>query len=415
MNQIASNTRGNIETYTIPPALDLLTKLCRDRVDGCLKVAYKSFHFFIYLNNGQITYATHSLEPFERLERHLRRLSQEILTVKNEVRSQLRLLFNEEENNFVEQPKDHEAIAWLLAEKYLTERQTELLIQRLIQEVFESYLLVKDEYQNNFISDIILQDPISSIELSSIVSKCQKRLKTWQSLSPQIVSSYQRPYFFSKPGSKPEEEKLGKILRGFNFRQLSALLNQDELELAKKVYPLIIKKKIIIREPQPPLDRLPLISVTNDKNGKEAVKEESDRDQENINFSDLANSKIKQKQWKIVCIDDSPTILNEISRFLSRDEFSVSPITEPLKALMKIIRIKPDLILMDVGMPNIDGYKLCSLIRKYSAFQNTPIIMVTGNKGLIDRAKARIAGATDYMTKPFTQSDLLSMVFKYLS
>ena len=100
---------------------------------------------------------------------------------------------------------------------------------------------------------------------------------------------------------------------------------------------------------------------------------------------------------------------------MSRDEFSVFPITEPLKALMKIIRIKPDLILMDVGMPNIDGYKLCSLIRKYSAFQNTPIVMVTGNKGLIDRAKARIAGATDYMTKPFTQTDLLSIVFKYLS
>ena len=415
MNQLASNTRGNIETPTIPPALDLLAKLCSDRVDGCLKVDYKSFHFFIYLNNGQITYATYSLEPFERLERHLRRLGQEILTVKNEVRSQLRLLFDEEENNFIEQPKDYEAITWLLEQKYLTERQAELLIQRLIQEVFESYLLIKDEYQNNFISDIILQAPISSIELSSIISKCQKRLKTWQSLSPQILSSYQRPYFFSKPGSKPEEEKLGKILRGFNFRQLAALLNQDELELAKKVYPLIINKKIIIREPQSPLDQLPVISVTTNKNNQESLKEEYARDRENINIADFSNASIHQKQWKIICIDDSPTILNEISRFLSRDEFSVFPITEPLKALMKIIRIEPDLILMDVGMPNIDGYKLCSLIRKYSAFQNTPIIMVTGNKGLIDRAKARIAGATDYMTKPFTQSDLLTMVFKYLS
>ena len=415
MNQIASNAIGNIEPSTIPSALDLLVKLCSDRVDGCLKVAYSSFHFYIYINDGQITYATHSLEPFERLERHLRRLGQEILTVNNEIRSQLRLLFNEEENNFTKQPKDHEAIAWLLAEKYLTERQAGLIVQRLIQEVFESYLLIEEEYQNNFISDIVLAAPISNIELSSIISKCQKRLATWQSLSPHIQSSYQRPYFFSKSDSKPEEEKLGRILRGFNFRQLAALLNQDELELAKKIHPLIVKKKIIVREPQAPLDRLPFISIEIKKNKRDFLKEENDREQENINLSALSNSNIKQKQWKIVCIDDSPTILHEISRFLSRDEFSVSPITEPLKALMKIIRIEPDLILMDVGMPNIDGYKLCSLIRKYSAFQNTPIIMVTGNKGLIDRAKARIAGATDYMTKPFTQSDLLSMVFKYLS
>jgi twitching motility two-component system response regulator PilG len=137
--------------------------------------------------------------------------------------------------------------------------------------------------------------------------------------------------------------------------------------------------------------------------------------QNNVDLSDISNTKTERKQWKIVCIDDSPTILNEISRFLDRDEFSVFPIEEPLKALMKIIRIQPDLILLDVGMPNIDGYKLCSLIRKYSAFKDTPIIMVTGNKGLIDRAKARMAGATDYMTKPFSQSDLLNIVFQYLS
>ena len=55
MNQIASNTRGNKDTYTSHPVLDLLTQLCSDRVDGCLKVGYKSFHFFIYINNGQIT------------------------------------------------------------------------------------------------------------------------------------------------------------------------------------------------------------------------------------------------------------------------------------------------------------------------------------------------------------------------
>lgn len=415
MDQLASNTRGNIETSKIPNILDSLKKLCSDRVDGCLKVTYNSFHFFIYLNEGKISYATHSLEPFERLERHLRRLGQEILTLKNEVSSQLRLLFNEQENNFKEQPKDYEAILWLLEQKYLTERQVTLLIQRLIEEVFESYLLIQGEYQDNFVSDLILTEVVSQTELSSIVSKCQKKIEIWQSLSPHILSSYQRPYFFSKTEGNNKDDKLGKILRGFSFRQLAALLNQDELELAQKIHPLVIKKRILIRSPQTPFDRLPLISISNDQNNECNLKEESNQTKIELDISNFSKSTVKQKQWKIVCIDDSPTILHEINRFLLRDEFSIFPITEPLKALMKIIRIKPDLILMDVGMPNIDGYKLCSLIRKYSAFQNTPIVMVTGNKGLIDRAKARIAGATDYMTKPFSQTDLLNMVFKYLS
>jgi twitching motility two-component system response regulator PilG len=82
---------------------------------------------------------------------------------------------------------------------------------------------------------------------------------------------------------------------------------------------------------------------------------------------------------------------------------------------MEIVRIKPDMVLLDVGMPMIDGYKLCRLIRNHPLFQNTPIIMVTGNSGLIDRAKARVAGSTDYLTKPFTQTELVKMVFRYLT
>jgi twitching motility two-component system response regulator PilG len=66
-------------------------------------------------------------------------------------------------------------------------------------------------------------------------------------------------------------------------------------------------------------------------------------------------------------------------------------------------------------MPNLDGYELCSLLRRHPSFKNTPIIMVTGNTGFIDRAKAKLVGASGYLTKPFTQPELLKMVFKHLS
>ncbi|NRB09635.1 MAG: response regulator [Richelia sp.] len=69
-----------------------------------------------------------------------------------------------------------------------------------------------------------------------------------------------------------------------------------------------------------------------------------------------------QKKWdKIVCIDDSPTVLNSIKSFLYEELFSVIAIKDPLKALMQIIRTKPDLILVDITMPGLDGYELCSL------------------------------------------------------
>ncbi|KAM3097875.1 response regulator [Phormidesmis sp. 146-35] len=119
--------------------------------------------------------------------------------------------------------------------------------------------------------------------------------------------------------------------------------------------------------------------------------------------------------YTVACIDDSPTILQAISTFLDDANFSVLMINDPVKALMQVVRNKPDVILLDVGMPNLDGYELCSLLRRHPSFKNTPIIMVTGHTGFIDRARAKLVGASGYLTKPFTQSELLKMMFKFLT
>lgn len=122
-----------------------------------------------------------------------------------------------------------------------------------------------------------------------------------------------------------------------------------------------------------------------------------------------------QETYTIACIDDSPTVLRAINDFLDDKIFSVLMISDPVKALMQVIRNKPDLILLDVTMPNLDGYELCSLLRRHPDFKQTPIIMVTSNTGFIDRAKAKLVRASGYMTKPFNQSDLLKIIFKHLN
>ncbi|AFZ03796.1 response regulator [Calothrix sp. PCC 6303] len=121
-----------------------------------------------------------------------------------------------------------------------------------------------------------------------------------------------------------------------------------------------------------------------------------------------------RKTYTIVCVDDSPTVVNIIKKFLDNDFFLVVGINDPLKALMHIVRLKPDLILLDVEMPNLDGYELCSLLRKHSSFAQTPIIMVTGHTSLLDRAKSKIVRSSGYLAKPFTQANLLKIIFKHL-
>lgn len=118
------------------------------------------------------------------------------------------------------------------------------------------------------------------------------------------------------------------------------------------------------------------------------------------------------KIYTIVCIDDSLTVLNVMKLFLDDQIFSVIGINDPLKALTQVLRNKPDLILLDVEMPNIGGYELCRLLRKHSYFKSTPIIMVTGRTGFQDRAKAKIVRASGYLTKPFTKAELLKIIFQ---
>ena len=246
-----------------------------------------------------------------------------------------------------------------------------------------------------------------------MVRDCQKRLNGWQKLVNKINSPYQKLYLVEQGNATQslplaQREKLKKILIGFNFRQLACLVNQDALTLAQNLYPLIVKGAIDIREPQAPFDRLPKIPrvFTQPQIQARSVSTPS---------TPTLPGETTVKAVNIVCVDDSPAMLKAIKHFLRNQDVEVFTVTDPLKALREIIRLKPKLILLDVGMPNLDGYHLSRLIRKHSLFQQTPIVMVTGNTGILDRAKARVSGATDYLTKPFSQAELETIVKRYLS
>jgi twitching motility two-component system response regulator PilG len=144
-----------------------------------------------------------------------------------------------------------------------------------------------------------------------------------------------------------------------------------------------------------------------------AVSQQNAQENQSHRYGDYEQEE-NLKTYSIVCIDDSRAVVNAIKMYLDDNIFSVVGINDPLKALMQVIRLKPDLILLDITMPTLDGYELCSLLRKHSSLKDTPIIMVTGKKGIINRVKAKMVKASDYITKPFGKKDLLKVIFKYI-
>jgi twitching motility two-component system response regulator PilG len=113
---------------------------------------------------------------------------------------------------------------------------------------------------------------------------------------------------------------------------------------------------------------------------------------------------------KILVVDDSKTIRRTAETLLSKEGCQVFTAIDGFDALSKIADHQPDLIFVDIMMPRLDGYQTCSLIKHNKVFKETPVIMLSSKDGLFDRARGRIVGSEQYLTKPFTKDELLGAI-----
>ncbi len=335
--------------------LSLLAQLTSRRATGCLRIFTGTVSWSIYLEDGKLTYASYSDKLFDRLDNHLQQLSQQIPALNSATAMQMRLMFEPKGENQPISDADYQAICWLANQAHITSSQAGTLIENLAKEVLELFLTLKEgSYEFSAENSLNQLPKFCSLDLRLLVEHCQKQLRSQQ--NSQL------------PLPAPGKTQVEKATR----------LPQSQMQLG---------------QPLP---------------------HQSNFDSQDSNNHKMQGQTASKQLYRVACIDDSQTVLNSINNFLDENTFSVVLINDPVKALMQILRSKPNLILLDVEMPNLDGYELCSLLRRHSAFKNTPIIMVTGRTGFIDRAKAKMVRASGYLTKPFTQPELLKMVFKHI-
>lgn len=113
-------------------------------------------------------------------------------------------------------------------------------------------------------------------------------------------------------------------------------------------------------------------------------------------------------------IDDSKTIRRTAEKLLEKAGCDVVTAEDGFEALPLISTNQPDIFFIDIMMPRLDGYQTCSLIKNNSLFKKTPVIMLSSKDGLFDRAKGRVVGAEEYLTKPFSRDDLLGAIRTHL-
>jgi twitching motility two-component system response regulator PilG len=341
-----------------------------------LKTAERSW--FVFFLNGRIIYAGDSATSLSRLRDYLRRYK--VDQALDAINLSTIATLNAPEYGYL----------WTLLESHaLTSDQGRSIVQSMVQEtLFDLFSL----HQGAFIFEqgSALAPQLVTLEISPLITQTVKQVQEWKQFHPHIQSPEQCPAI-------TDPEQLRRTLTETSFgafdrwtdgkttlRQMARYLNRDVVAVARAIYPYI-RQGLVQMLTTPP--------------------------------SELPNQPValnRETVPRVVCIDDGATIRAAVEQILSQHGYQTASISNPLKALSLVFHLKPDLILCDITMPELDGYEICAMLRKSTAFRETPIIMLTGKDGFIDRVKARMVGATDYLTKPFGEGELLLLVEKYV-
>ncbi|MBV5260507.1 response regulator [Synechococcus moorigangaii CMS01] len=231
-------------------------------------------------------------------------------------------------------------------------------------------------------------DPLLlSLSLKDMVRPIQPSVRQWVQLRPEIASPFQRLQIQDFRGIRsrswlnPQDYEFIESLRELleqkaTLYELSHHTRRPTLELSQLFHPLI-KADLIAATPYATVP--------------------------------------KQAKPRIACIDDSKSIQRVVKMTLEASGFEVIGVTEPALSLSTFARQRPELILMDINMPEIDGYELCRLLNQSEMLKDIPVVMLTGRDGIIDRLRAKMVGASDYIAKPFNPQELIRMVQSYVA
>ncbi len=305
----------------------------------------------------------------------------------------------------------------------ITEENLKLIIQEIAQEVLfdllQAFPKVKNiEYitENSqhpmraILKSVLLKKPIVNLEPLTIYHNSQVAWNSW--LKADLAAYSPNMALVIK-----DDEKLESATNSNTYLKLSFLVDGE-----KTIRDLAIATK---------QDTLTLLRSFHNyiKNGYLEIKEVEDKYLEILNsvssavqaigtspkFSDRKREVITEKQPLIVCIDDSPAVCQQMCKIINSTGYRFISIRESIQALPVLLEQKPDLIFLDLVMPITNGYELCSQIRRVSQFKEIPIVILTGNDGVIDRVRAKMAGASDFMSKPIEKDKIIAAIKKYIN
>ncbi|WP_341528236.1 response regulator [Nostoc sp. UHCC 0302] len=367
-------------------------KTCTElQYNGKLNIkSLKGHQWTFYYRLGRIVWATGGTHPFRRWRRHLAQNCPQIDVDKLQLRMQ----------DISIDYWDYRLLEILYKKQKIQREQIQTIAENTISE-----LLFDISQQGNFTSlscnrsqEVILETPMSFTSADMSMKHTQDLWKIWSeaglaNFSPDLAPVLRRPEQLQQLVNPSVYKNFVNLINGkHTLRDLATKMKQSVLPLSRSLLPYILKGIIELME----VADLPLLITE-------------------------ANNNLNPTQPKksiaplIACVDDSPQVCKMLEEIITSNGLRFIKIQDAVQALPTLIEHKPDLIFLDLIMPVASGYEICTQLRRISAFANTPVIILTGNDGLLDRVRAKVAGSTDFLAKPVVADRVMGIVRKYLA
>jgi two-component system, chemotaxis family, response regulator PixG len=375
----------------------LLTKLIETlehsskRADENLTLSTPTAVWDLFLIRGDLLYASDQSHPVRRLNRALK----QHCPTWNWIDESFELLDDRLwQLHILEQA---------INRKQLSLARTKLIIRSIAQEcLFElsccTDLKVDRRPHSIDISANCRSVALSVWEMRNIQSRVEQMWQRWQSaglvsLNPALSPTLKRS---ATPQALPIAEQ---YLNGqFTLWDIALELEKSVVEVAQSLVPWAQRHELEFQ----PISDLPFPHT---KQVSPKTSMVSDRQVPRSTTS---------KPLLIACIDDSPVLAHSLKKILVPAGYQMLSIQEPMRGFAQLIEHRPDLILLDLLLPNADGYSICKFLRDTPVFEKTPIIILTGQNTSIDRMRAKLAGATEFLTKPPHSHELLQLVRNHI-
>lgn len=359
-----------------------LNALSQKKATGTLILSGKTEVGQLHIIGGRLLYMTGGNHPIRRWERASQvfcpNLSKDLSSLKNTHLWETQLLVQG------------------LIKKEISLKDAKLTLFEIMQEFFfelAQYPQLSLKWQNGTppTSKITLQMALSFEELKPALVKGLQLYQQWQQAGLSKLSPNFSPFVAQKV-PPTAMGGLGAYLNGeYTLWDLAVKTKKSPILITKSLIPLFQKKVLQFKQ-------LPDLTVN--------IKPIEDPEKTIL--------QAPQKTYLIACIDDSPAMGGTMHRILEPKGYKVITIEDPIKGMTQLLKDKPDLIFLDVVMPNANGYSVCQSLRKMALFKQTPVIILSARDTEKDRETAKKVGANDFLTKPPKPEEILSMVQTYL-